>query len=317
MKLLFICIAIILFALPYGAIYAQNGGMNVGSLNASNSVEVGAEAEHVSIMSSLISLPPMTDSEIMALGSVPKGSVVYSWNSDVLLVFDGVFWKRIDGNNDRYLSLPCSSSFKDKNGNEFKGVQIGEQCWMDRNLEVTVYPNGAPITHVPDASDWIDLNDTNSESDAAYCIYGDPTPSGQGYGLLYTYAAAIRACPNGWHLPSDDEWMTLENFVDTGNGIDWNQMGWRGTDVGTHLKSTTGWISHSGDNSSSFNDLPGGVRIYFNGEFMLAGEGSDLWTATEHDNTYSWTRIIRDDKTNIAKYYYEKSNGQSIRCVKD
>ncbi|PID95338.1 MAG: hypothetical protein CSA95_00230 [Bacteroidetes bacterium] len=102
-------------------------------------------------------------------------------------------------------------------GNVYSTVVIGSQCWMQENLKVTHYPNGDAIPYTPDGAAWIALRSNNT--DDAYCYYGNNVNSE--YGALYTYAAAIGdnwerdnaegqgICPEGWHLPTDEEWTVL------------------------------------------------------------------------------------------------------------
>jgi len=115
---------------------------------------------------------------------------------------------------------------KDIDGNVYKTVKIGDQVWMAEDLRVTHYPNGEPIPHVTDSSDWVALSQTNT--DDAYCFFNNDEHTV--YGALYTYAAAIAdnwqrdndvfnaeggqgICPDGWHLPTAAEWDILINYL--------------------------------------------------------------------------------------------------------
>jgi len=100
---------------------AQSGGFDVKNVSASNSLTVGTASESVVVLSESVTLPPLTNSEIALLGIPAKGSLVYSSDSDVLLVFDGIWWKRMDGQNNNYMN-PCENTFYDQDGNPFQGV---------------------------------------------------------------------------------------------------------------------------------------------------------------------------------------------------
>lgn len=302
---------------------AQNGGMNIRSMNVSNSVEVGSGIEKVAISGDFVSLPPLTNIQIEALGVLPEGSIVYSSDSDVLLVFDGIYWKRIDGMNNQYLLPPCNSVFTDYDGNSFQGVLIGEQCWMDRNLEVTHFPDGSAILHVSDPTSWEALDD--NDVDAAYCYYNDPSPSG-GYGALYTYAAAIAVawtkdndditngeggqgiCPDGWHLPSNDEWLALVNFL---GGL---------TVAGGKMKEEglSHWLAPNtgATNESGFTALPGGRRS-LSGVFGLSGGRAYWWSANENSINEAYDWFLNCAVDDMVDSWLHKSYGLSVRCLRD
>jgi uncharacterized protein (TIGR02145 family) len=223
----------------------------------------------------------------------------------------------------------CPDEVVDIDGNEYSTVLIGSQCWMRENLKVTKYPNGDDIPNVTDNSAWAELVDNNN--DDAYCFYNNDANSI--YGALYSYAAAIGdnwerdntdgqgICPDGWHLPTDEEWKILEGTVDTQYPVgdpEWNDTGYRGYDVGTHLKSTGGWYnSGNGDNSSGFTALPGGYRSNSNGWFYSSDESGYWWSTTESSSGDAWYRGLRYYKANVHRYDIDKSDGNSVRCTRD
>ncbi|NCD35523.1 MAG: hypothetical protein EOL87_19265, partial [Spartobacteria bacterium] len=302
----------------------QNGGMNVGRLNAATSVTVGTTAsETVRVTPQWVALPPLTNSQIQAIVSPQEGMLVYGSDSDVLLVFDGIWWKRLDGTNNHYLpSIPCTGTFTDIDGNSFHGVEIGDQCWMDRNLTVTSYPNGEVIPNITDNTDWAALADDNSAD--AYCYYNN---SAGDYGALYSYAAAIAddwtrdnedvingegaqgICPDGWHLPTDAEWTQLTDFLG-GESV-----------AGGKLKEAglTHWVNpNSGaTNASGFTALPGGSRDYDSGVVSFVGELGYWWSATENLIDHAWYRILNYNYAFVYGFTNNKSYGFSVRCVRD
>jgi uncharacterized protein (TIGR02145 family) len=90
------------------------------------------------------------------------------------------------------------------------------------------------------------------------------------YGVLYNFEAAKTACPTGWHLPTDEEWKTLEKQLGMSSS-DADNAGLRlSGEVGKKLKSKSGWQSEGhGDNSSGFTALPGGNRTnYYGFEYL-------------------------------------------------
>jgi len=211
------------------------------------------------------------------------------------------------------LQIETGIKAKDFDGNIYKTVVIGTQRWMAENLRVTHYPDGTFIPNVTDDTEWSNLGDNNT--DDAYCFYD--TDSGNG--ALYTYAAAKNACPTGWHLPSDDEWKTLEMFL----GMSQNEadkIKWRGTDEGTKLKAKSGWNNNgNGNDDYGFTALPEGYRNYESGLFEETGNYGRWWSSTENsdnsDNAY--LRDLSYEQTKIYRKSYPKSTGSSVRCVKD
>ena len=328
MKNLIVFWVIIVFSMVTLAATAQTGGMNVGSLNANESIQVGTASENVVVLNDLIALPPLTDSEILLIVDPAEGSIVYATKSDVLLVFDGSYWKRADGTNDQYLdpSIPCTGTFEDYDHNIFHGVQIGTQCWMDSNLEVTHYPDGTEILHVDQNAAWAALDNNNTAE--AYCYYNDPIPS-DGYGALYTFAAAIAnnwtkdnentingpgaqgICPDGWHLPTDAEWTILSGYLDPSAGGKMKENG------------TAHWSTpnNGATNESGFTGLPGGSRHHIDGTFGEISDDGYWWSATEHEGSSplvtAWARGLYYNETSVIRNYIEKSVGFSVRCLRD
>ena len=221
----------------------------------------------------------------------------------------------------------------DIDGNFYKGIKIGNQIWMAEDLRVTHYPNGDPIPNITDNTDWENLGYNNT--DDAYCFYNNNSNSD--YGALYTYAAAIGdnwtrdnsstngeggqgVCPDGWHLPTDAEWKTLEMYLGMSQ-TDADNTGWRGTDEGGKMKEigTTHWNSPNtgADNSSGFSALPGGYRYGYDGTFSHLGYRGSWWSATEHGSDLAYNRRLYYANAEVYRFYYSKSNGFSVRCVRD
>ncbi|MCF8225449.1 MAG: PKD domain-containing protein [Bacteroidales bacterium] len=218
-----------------------------------------------------------------------------------------------------------TGTLTDIDGNVYETVSIGTQVWMAKNLKVTHYPDGSAIPLVTENTAWGNLGDNNT--DDAMCYYNNNSSSE--YGALYTYAAALNACPAGWHLPSDAEWIELENFLaDNGYNYDGTTGGGRdkiakamATASGWTSSTTTGAVGNSDypdkRNASGFSGLPGGYRRYNNGAFYPAGNFGYWWSSTEYSSISAYYRFLTYSHASVYRFNYDKSGGFSIRCVRD
>jgi uncharacterized protein (TIGR02145 family) len=211
------------------------------------------------------------------------------------------------------LVMGTSGTVTDIDGNTYNTINIGTQEWMAENLKVSHYSDGTEITLIEDNSEWSLLAD--DDASAAYC-YLDNESSSE-YGALYTYGAAIRACPEGWHLPSDEEWKQLEMYIGlTQDAAD--STGWRGIDEGLKLKSSAGWDKNNGTVDFGFNALPGAYRYSSTGGFYAEGSSAYFWTSTEGDSDNAYYRLLSCSYDQINRNNLRgKSYGFSVRCVKD
>ena len=218
----------------------------------------------------------------------------------------------------------------DYDGNVYQTVQIGKQLWMKENLKTTRYADGTALIDGAGAGD-LSLDYTTRY----YFAYNDNESYVATYGRLYTWAAAMNGatssetnpsevqgvCPDGWHMPGDDEWKELEMYL----GMTEQQAfttEWRGTNEGQKLKETTQhshWYTHvfvTGTNESGFSALPGGSRWY-NTSFRDLTARANFWSATESMSSFAWCRRLYYYHADIYRYDDYKSRGYSVRCVKD
>jgi uncharacterized protein (TIGR02145 family) len=223
-------------------------------------------------------------------------------------------------------------TLSDIDGNTYKAIQIGDQWWMVNNLRTTHYADGTAIPLVESATDWEKLG-----SDAwAYCYYNNNlNDEAWNFGALYTWPAAMKGaassnenpsgiqgvCPDGWHVPSDEEWKELEIFLGMPDS-EADSTGPRGIHVGSKLASSPsrwpdGYLKNSAAfGTSGFLAQPGGGRRY-NGTFGHLGDNANFWSATEHNNVVAWGRHIYAAYSTSHRYSNVKSDGFSVRCVKD
>jgi len=195
----------------------------------------------------------------------------------------------------------------DIDGNVYHTVQIGEQIWMVENFKSTHFRNGDEIDNITDNLDWLNL------TSSAYCNYDNDTTNVKTYGRLYNWYAVTdkrNICPEGWHIPSYEEWAILIDFL---GGKEF---------AGSKMKETTmaHWIydlNTRSDNSSGFTGLPGGLRSD-NGIFF-AKKGSGLyWSSTELDKKFACLIFLGSyDNDAVEIMSMGKFEGVSVRCVKD
>ena len=176
-------------------------------------------------------------------------------------------------------------------------VIIGAQVWMTKNLEVTTFRNGDPIPQAASNEAW-ELASKNKQP--AWCY------NGEHYGKLYNWYAVNDPrglAPEGWHVPTDQEWTALEKAL--------------GKNPGKKMKSTWGWHNKgNGTNTSGFSGLPGGTRGY-NGTFYFIGEYGEWWSASEDDTDSAFYRYLYYGNDVVSRDYLNKEKGLSVRCVKD
>jgi uncharacterized protein (TIGR02145 family) len=184
-------------------------------------------------------------------------------------------------------------------------VQIGTQVWMKENLKVSKYRNGDPISTGLSDEAW------GSTTTGAYAIYNNDASNNTTYGKLYNWYAVADSrnlCPVGWHVPSDAEWTTLENYLG-GASV-----------AGGKLKSTsTLWTAPNAEatNQSGFSGLPGGSRLS-NGTYTTIGNYGYWWSSTEYSTTFfAWFRYLNYYYGNSSRGNNYKQNGFSVRCLRD
>ena len=174
-------------------------------------------------------------------------------------------------------------SFTDpRDGKTYKTVKIGNQVWMAENL--------------------------NYETDSSYC-YEDKKFFCHKFGRLYSWNAAMQACPAGWHLPSDNEWQTLFDAVRGKSGS------------GKVLKAESGWMNYKdkrGDGTDDFgySAFPAGYRDDC-GDFSSAGKYAFFWSSAEKNCLTAYKIGLRffDESASLA--VSDKDVAFSVRCLRD
>ena len=217
---------------------------------------------------------------------------------------------------------------RDFDGNTYHIIKIGDQLWMKENLQTASYADGTGLVN------GTGVGDISGDYTTKYWfVYGDNPAYKPTYGLLYTWAAAMKGasssaanpsgvqgiCPTGWHLPSDAEWKELEMFLGMSQAdADGTQL--RGIDEGAKLKEA-GYIhwnspNTGADNFSGFTALPGGYRDR-DGYFHNTGSYAFFWSSTEGSGNSAWYRDLTSGDSEVYRDYYYRFGGFSVRCLRD
>ena len=191
---------------------------------------------------------------------------------------------------------------------------------------MVTYRDGTPIPEVTDNTDWeslttgawsyIDNDPTNPRVYNWYAVMGihdtDPNTPNKEF------------APEGWHVPTDAEWTTLEEYL-IANGYNYDGTT-SGNKIAKAMASTTGWDSSTSagapgndqslNNSSGFNAFPEGGR-YNNGSFYNEGSDAFFWSSTEFNSNIAWFRYLDFNNSYLNRDYFFKQNGFSVRFVRD
>jgi len=202
---------------------------------------------------------------------------------------------------------PAGTFTDERDGHQYKWVKIGEQIWMAENLAYV------PYACAPDSQCGIWVYDYYGEGS----FYENYTT----YGCLYDWETAMEVCPEGWHLPSDEEWMELERFL----GMHEDELDRTGiirgaeANVGGKLKETG--LSHwkepneGATNESGFSALPGGFK--YEKKYTSKGYHANFWTSDSYKEEYAIIRMLPYYGNSVFREEMDITDGLSIRCIKN
>jgi uncharacterized protein (TIGR02145 family) len=188
----------------------------------------------------------------------------------------------------------------DTDGNEYATTTIGTQVWMTEPLRTTKYNDGSPIPLVTDSLEWVNLESPG------YCWYrNDAATYKESYGALYNWYAVSsgKLCPSGWHVPEEQEWVDLINYL--------------GADAGDNLTQGHYDIEHGnafleGSNESGFSAVMTATRLDHG---FIPFEDSELWSASEEDADMG--KIFIANSFTATTTSFLKDSGLPVRCIKD
>jgi len=195
----------------------------------------------------------------------------------------------------------------DGDDNHYTVVKIGTQTWMAENLKTTKYNDSTNIPMEADYTAWANL------TTPAYCWLNNIIINKNIYGALYNWYTVETGnlCPAGWHVSTDDEWITLRNYLG-GESIAGGKLKETGS---SHWKSPNSGAT----NESGFTALPGACRLDENGNFWGGnGETAFWWSSTQVSSNLAWYwNVWWGDVDIYRSTVVGKKSGMSVRCVRD
>ena len=227
------------------------------------------------------------------------------------------------------------TSVTDQDGNTYGYLNYGDQVWTVENAEMVTYRDGTEIPQETDNAVWENL------TTGAWAYYdNDPTKP-----RLYNWYAVMgihdtdpntpnkEFAPEGWHVPTDAEWTTLEEYL-IANGYNYDDTT-TGNKIAKAMASNTGWNSstqngvaqstgstvngQSLNNRSGFNGFPEGLR-YYDGQFLNEGHDASFWSSTrstDYPTSDAWYRSLYPNDSGLSRSYDENQSGFSVRFVRD
>lgn len=194
-----------------------------------------------------------------------------------------------------------SGTFVDeRDGYEYKWIRIGDKIWMAENLAYRA-ASGC----------WAYDNDKSNVKE---------------YGYLYNWETALKVCPNGWHLPSEEEWMNLqfEIHIKTKQFIKDDPLS-----KGKAMASKNGWKESNvygtignnpaENNETGFNAKPGGVYSPYKDSFLGLHSNGSWWTSSKNQENKEEAHIyvLFCDNSHVSHFDADKNIGISVRCIKN
>jgi uncharacterized protein (TIGR02145 family) len=198
----------------------------------------------------------------------------------------------------------------DIDGNDYNTVYVGNQAWMQKNLDVTRYRNGDRIRHAKTRQEWLDAG---SRGEGAWCYYNNDPANGQKYGKLYNWYAVKDPrglAPSGWRIPNNQDWKVLATF-----------LGGKSKAVagGTNSPDETKWHypTYAVDHSIRFKAEHAGYRGMDDHSFNYLGDNAYLWSSSEHSSSQAWHTRFNFQQSIIHLTTLDKRDGSSVRCIRD
>ncbi|MDB4493834.1 hypothetical protein N9233_01430, partial [Flavobacteriales bacterium] len=206
----------------------------------------------------------------------------------------------------------CGDSY-DYFGHQYPTVQIGDQCWFAENLQSQSTQYGLEFDLVNTEEQWQANYDSNTPT-ICHPMFFDGFE--EDYGILYNLFAILddNVCPNGWHVPSDANWMEMETYLGMPAAALTNNEERESYLIAPSMKDQVLW---DGTNLTGFSAVPSGEKAG-NPGFGDVGNGA-AWLSTTQASGYSSFvgRSLYDWSDHIGRGFYYERGGYSIRCLKD
>ncbi len=213
----------------------------------------------------------------------------------------------------------CSAS-------DYKQITIGTQVWMAENYRCSKYDTQSEAyqegvytvnyTDATDKSNWLTKewsgNLTDDQIGKLGYLYSWDAAVGLVNGTSQTAVFSGRrqgVCPNGWHIPSKEEWQNLYDFIYAEKGLSSNQ-------VGKYLKSDSGWYD-SGDGVDGYDFFALPTGSYRDGGVNYVGRSVGFWSADIADNGYAYLRALYNNLDDLSDVSNFRLYGYNVRCLKN
>jgi uncharacterized protein (TIGR02145 family) len=197
----------------------------------------------------------------------------------------------------------CGDDYSDIEGKIYTTVQIGDQCWMSKNLRVTRFNDGTVIPEITIENPvaW------STNNTGAWSYYNDDPDNNTPYGKLYNFYVVDNEkniCPMGWKVPSDEEWTQLGDYL--------------GSNAGRKLKTTYLWDGGgAGTDESGFSAIGAGRKGSSGTSYSDLNKVARFWSSTENNINNGWLYRLTYQSDELQRDYNQKGNGFSIRCMLD
>ncbi|MCB0824246.1 MAG: hypothetical protein KDC09_16230 [Bacteroidales bacterium] len=299
-------LTILLCSFFIASVAQNNVGINTQNPDPSAALDITSSNQGL--------LPPRV-ADTNAIASPAEGLMIYDMNAHCMRYFNGTIWSDCMGNVVPNTPWACGNNFIDeRDGKLYATTQIGTQCWMAQSLNV-----GVQVTP--------GTGQTDNDIIEKFC-YDDNAANCDTYGGLYQWDEIMEytttegtqgICPVGWHIPTDNEFCTLENYVDAGT-LNCTRITWEGIDAGDHMREagTNHWLAPNtgADNSTGFR-ARGAGEYGSSGGYVNLLELVRFQSSTENGSAYRWTRGFSDSESRVLRSAPVKALALSVRCIKD
>ena len=308
-----------------GVCWSTSHNPTVADAHTSNGTDVGA------FSSSITGLTPGTTYYVRAYATNSQGT---AYGEEVVFATQ---------------NPPCPGvpTVTDHEGNVYNTIKIGNQCWTKENLRTTTSPSTGTYLIPSDSANY-----TYTGKQARWNNNDSATYAPMNFGLLYNWNAAVDTfntaygetsvnadssnalpvtfngrrrgiCPVGWHLPSDNEWQQLINYVGSVPGY---QCGGSSSSIAKALASTTEWLSNSdacnvgneqgSNNATGFSAIPAGLCI--GTSFYLKDFLATFWSSSYYPSCHAYFYMLDFNSSSMYRdRIWDYVYGLSVRCLRD